>query len=552
MGIEVEILSDLDPNNVIQTQEKLSELVGEFDPTIDTRRGVLHDLLFYFEAVLGEKNNEEVSRLQRSQSLLEAANDPDLADDDIINAIASNYRVVRKSGSTASGEITIVVSAQSSLTIAAGTIWEANGLQFTNSVAYAAVVTQSQVTESTDRVLNPVGDGTFSFSISVTAVADGTDSQVVKNTLFVPNASPVNFVKAFASSDFTGGTNAESNADLIGRLLTGAACKALSGGTAMNASLLAQADFSNVLNTSIIGFGDAEMLRDQHSIFPGSLGGRVDWYVRTQEKPQLVGLTKTATLIQKTEDARGLWQFGVSRGDLPGFYDVPNIVLKGVTDAATFPVTSDVRSHDMTALANDGFLPDINSAVEAVYSRFQAAVIQFKDTETDTTSLIEGVSTAEYDITLRGMPLIASIQDWVSSRTVRNKAGDALIKAPVPCFLRISFTIQLKPGQDTPDTDSIANNIASLVNRYGFTGRIPASAISDVIHNNLSDSAHVGAIDLLGDIRRPDGVIRRIRTTDILTVPDEPESMLSARTVAFIVDPADIAISIETADIPEI
>jgi hypothetical protein len=47
-------------------------------------------------------------------------------------------------------------------------------------------------------------------------------------------------------------------------------------------------------------------------------------------------------------------------------------------------------------------------------------------------------------------------------------------------------------------------------------------------------------------------VIRRIRTTDILTVPDEPESMLSARTVAFIVDPADIAISIETADIPEI
>ena len=45
MGIEVEILSDLDPNNVIQTQEKLSELVGEFDPTIDTRRGVLRPRL---------------------------------------------------------------------------------------------------------------------------------------------------------------------------------------------------------------------------------------------------------------------------------------------------------------------------------------------------------------------------------------------------------------------------------------------------------------------------------------------------------------------------
>lgn len=552
MAIEVEVLTDLDADNVVQEQEALAQLMGELDDNIDTRRGVLHDLLFYLEAIYGEKNNEEITRLQRSQSLLEASADPELAEDDIIDAIASNFRVTRREGSAATGELTIIISALSPLTIAAGTVWEASGLEFTNSQAFSAVVSSSNVTSSTDRVLNPVGDGTYSFTIEVTASENGVASRVAKDTLFIPQVPPINFVKAYATADFTGGTDEESNANLIGRLLVGTACKALSGSTTMVAALTAQSDFENIVGSSIIGFGDAEMLRDQHSIFPGSLGGRVDWYVRTQEKPQLVGLTKTATLMQKTDDARGIWQFGIGRDDLPGFYDVESVVPEGEADATTFAITSDVRSSDLTELDNDGFLPDIEESVESVYSRFQAAVIQFKDTETVTTSLTEGSSTQDYSVTLRGMPLIDDIQDWASSRSVRNKAGDALIKAPVPCFLRISFTVQLKPGQESPDTDTIANNVAALVNQYGFTGRLPASAIADTVHNSLTGVAHVGAIDILGDIRRPDGVIRRIRASDVLVVPYEPGNMVTSRTVAFIVDPSDIAVSVETADIPEV
>lgn len=552
MAIEVTDLTDLDATDVQQTQETISELMQELNPTIDIRRGVLHDILFHNEAIYAEKNNEEVARLKRSQSVQEAAKDPELAEDEIIDAAASNFRVTRASGDQASGAITIIVSEQSPLTIAAGTLWEANGIEFTNITAFSAVVSASNVASAADRVLSPVGDGTFSFSIELQAVNVGTSGLVNKDTLFIPQDSPVNFVKAFASVDFTGGTNAESNADLIGKLITGVACKALSGSTSMNAALLEQDAFKNVINTSIIGFGDSEMLRDQHSIFPGSMGGRIDWYVRTQEKTQLLGITKTATLIQKTTSATGIWQFGVGRDDLPGFFDVHSVVLKGVTGATSFNITSDVRSQDLTALDNDGFLPDIDLAVEAVYSRFQAAVIQFEDTVTDHAALIEGTSTAEYDITLRGLPLIDDIQDWASGRGVRNKAGDALIKAPVPCFLRVSFSLQLKPGQTSPDTSVIANNVAAFVNLYGFTGRLPASAISDVIHNSLLGVAHVGAIDILGDIRRPDGTIRRLRTTETLIIPDEPTNMVTPRTVAFFLDPLDVAISVETADIPEI
>lgn len=552
MPIEVtDLVNELDADEVQQTQELLAQLMQEFNPRIDTKRGVLHDLLFYLEAVYAEKNGVEIDRLRRSQSLLEASQDPQLADAEIIDAIASNFLVTRKSGGTANGEITIVVSTLEPLTIAAGSVWEANGQQFVNAVAFAAVTAPEGVTSSTDRVLNPVGDGTYAFSIDVVAVEEGTAGLVLKNTLFVPQVTPLNFVKAFAASDFIGGSDSETNAELIDRLLEGVACKALSGSVSMNAALRAQEDFKDVMATSIIGFGDSEMIRDQHSIFPGSLGGRVDWYVRTQERVQRVGLVKTAVLVEKQPDGTGIWQFGIGRDDAPGFYDVLSVLPRGLLDATTLTIISDTRGMDLTSLGGDGFLPDLQTASEAAYSRFQTSVVRFQ-TLADEFDLDEyDVGEEEdFDVTLRALPLIGGIQSWASGRDVRNRAGDALIKSPVPCFVSVSFTIELAPGQESPDVEQIKTDIAQLINRRGFTGRLPTSAISDVIHNQLVGTAHTGAVDVLGEIRFPDGELRRVRTTSVLVIPNEPQRMVSPRTVAFFCSPDDIAISVETADMP--
>lgn len=560
MVIEVtDLASELDATAVQQRQEELAQLMSEFDSTIDTRRGVLHDVLFYLQAIYAEKNATELARLKRSQSLLEASQDPTLADAETIDNIASNFRITRSEAQTATGSITIAVSDLAPLSIAAGTVWEANGIQFTNVETYNAVTSNSQATSSNDRVLNPTNSGTYEFSIPLSAVNAGTSGLVVKDTLFVPQTTPPGFAKAFASSDFTGGADEETNAQLIDRLLQGAACKALSGSTSMEAAL--REEFSSILATSIIGFGDTEMLRDQHSIFPGSHGGRIDWYVRTQERAQNLGLTKEASLVEIASDGDGLWQAGVGRDEAPGFFDVLSITPAGESDSTTLQLIDDTRSADLTALDNDGFLPDIDVADEAVYSRFQSAVIQFATTPDDVDLSSSSVGdTAEFDFTLRTMPSIGDIQDWVSGRGVRNRAGDALVKAPIPCFVSASFTVFVAPSQvgsgetasDAIDISQIQNDVAELINRYGFTGRLPTSAIADIIHDSLTGSTFAGAISLLADIRFPDGEIRRIHTTDILVVPDEPERMVSARTVAFFTTPDDIAVSAEIADIPDI
>jgi uncharacterized phage protein gp47/JayE len=554
MAIEVDSLSGLSTSLVEQTRDAAAELLQEYRPNVDVKRGVLFELLLHPQGIFQAQSQTNIARYKQARSLDAIMVDPTLADTGVVDEIASNYLLERLPGTKASGEIVVVVSLLQPVTFSAGTIFEADGQDFTITTAITAVTSTAEVQSPSDRVLSPLGNGNYTFSFPVTAVEEGEAGMIRKNALVVPEEQPLGYLTSYAESDFTGGRDAETNAQLMNRLLYGVAAKTFSGRVHMSAALRAETEFQSVIADSIIGFGDGEMLRDQHSIFPGSVGGRSDWYVRTQERVNNVGLTKTATLVEKTADGYGIWQFYLDRDDAPGFYDVSQIVLTTATGiAGSYEVTADVRGADLAALDNDEFLPDIDSDnYEAVYSRFQTAVIQFKDTDTDTADLVELSATQSYSVTVRAMPLIADVQDWASDRGTRHFGSDVLIKAPVPCFLEVFFTVQLKSGQTTPDLDTIKTALAQGVNRYGFTGRLPASLLSDIVHDSLEGVSHLTAVDILGRIRRPDGTTRQLRTTETLVIPDEPASMVSARTTAFILAVDDISISTEVVDIPEI
>jgi hypothetical protein len=90
--------------------------------------------------------------------------------------------------------------------------------------------------------------------------------------MFVPVAVPTAFVTAFAANDFAGGRLTESNAELVDRLQEGIAAKALSNRVNMSAALRAEDAFSRVVATSIVGYGDAELVRAFHTVLPVALG----------------------------------------------------------------------------------------------------------------------------------------------------------------------------------------------------------------------------------------------------------------------------------------
>ena len=216
----------------------------------------------------------------------------------------------------------------------------------------------------------------------------------------------------------------------------------------------------------------------------------------------------------------------------------------------TFPPVNTYRLSDTTALtSNDGFVPDSANDMEAAFSRFQTLTIQFKDTLTSTANLTTSSSTKDYSIEVTAMPLLGEIQDFVSSRDTRSVAGDILIKAPIPCILGLSITIQIPPGSPTPNSANIANDLSNFVNDYGFRGQLPSSSLLDVIHNHLEPGSAVTAFDMLGKLHYPDGTYQWLHDERLLQIPYEPALFVTNRTALFMLTPEAVAIDVVTADI---
>jgi hypothetical protein len=547
--LAVRDLTTLDPALVALVQAQAVQRMAEAYPELERKRGVIQDIVLGLMSVLSAEQRTRIDLVRLSSSLLEVAANPELADDDIVDRILANFRLERGTGAAAAGSVTVVIDALAPVVLAAGATFSAPGVQVTTVRAYAARISQAAVVGDTDRVLRPVGDGTYAFTVPMQAVAAGVAGMLRRATQLTPVDTIPRFVRAYVDGDFTGGFDAETNADMLRRLQEGMAVRAWSNRVGVDAALRAMPAFARILQTSVVGAGDPEMLRDKHGLLPVAMFGRVDLYVRTQALPASTTLIRTATLVDRTA-AGGVWQLSLTSADAPGFHAVERVgPPAGATDDSGYEIVLDERSLDLDF---PGLVPDIAGPVEGIYSRYQTATIRFLDTETPVGNLTVDQATAQYAVSVSGLPLIGELQDAVSARSFAAPAGDVLVKAPVPCTLVVSFEVRKRASSPAPDADAIRNDVAALVNATGFPGQLYASNLAGVIYGHLPDGAYVGAIDLFGTIRRPDGSLRRIRSTEVLEVPDEPERMVSKRTVTFFLDPRDVGISIVDVDMPDV
>ena len=539
-SFEVSTLTELRPEDVTQQLTRLITQLQELNPTLDLKRGVFKDTLAYYHAILETALRTNLQRYQSARSLQQIAADPTLADPEVVNEVLSNWGVTRKIGTKATGSITIELSLARTVILPLGFTFEANGLVYTALQTFIARTSSAQLSEPTDRLLTQLSNGNWAFTVEVEAADIGAKFKLNAGNLIIPNRPIVNYVTSYATTTFANGMNTETNAELLSQLQIGLSAKTLSNRTNMRAYLRSVPAFSGNTNQSIVGYGDAEMLRDAHTIFPVSYGGRVDWYIRGQEAMQRASMVKTATCVSIT-GSTSTWQFSLLRADAPGFYEVTKI--RRAADIGLnsgFELIQDIRSNDLTA---PGFLPDIQTIAEGAYTAFQTAIIRFVDTVTSTIGLTVG-ATASYVCDVTGTPLIAEVQTQVSSRDVRNFGADVLIKAPVPCFVQVSLTINKEAGDGEPDLISITSAIVSAINQTDFIGRLDGSRLIEVVHAFLAGNLSVTKLDLFGRIRRPDGSLQYLRGPDSLIVPEQPARMVTAKTVQFFAETADVSISV--------
>jgi len=557
MAPQVQNLAELSDEEVAQFFLLSVQLVQERFPNIDMKRGVVSDLVTGLDGVLGAAQTENTERVRQSQSIVLIEANPDIADDDLVDNVASNYRVERREATAAAGEVVIVLDQQLAVSVGEGQTFTVGDRVYTADATYAARLSAGQVISDTDRLLTQIDTDRWAFTIDVTASEAGSASLLRKDDELVPTLPVTAFVRAYAAADFTGGLDAQTNAELVALLEDGQSTKAYSN-RAMNRNMVRNADpdvyepvtdaFADILAMSITGYGDVEQTRDQHWLFPVSGGGRSDLYLRSQRLPALTALTKTATFIQDDING-GIWQISIDRDDAPGFYEVTNVRPAGSeADGTDYAVTLDVRGLD-TMQPNDEYIPDAQTALEGTYSRYQTAVIQFQDPDTATAGLIPGVSTQDYDVTVAHDPLVKEVQEFIGLRDVRNPVGDHLVKGAIPCFVTLGVTLERTNPADTVDESAIIDALADYVNTTGFPGKLYSSSLASAIESLLPSSVSTDVIDMVGRIRNPDGTNTNLQSTDVLTILNDDPNFVSSRTVVFILDPDDVAITINNVSV---
>ena len=169
MPVELRSLNDLNADDVVQNLAETVARVQEDNPTLDLRQGVFFSLLGYYHAVLAAQRQQNINDYLNARSLRVMEADPTLADTDLVDDVLSNFRVTRKPGEKARGEVTVVVNDDIPVVIGAGAVFEGRGQRFVTESVFTASVEDEILGGTGDRLLTPTADGNWAFTIDVVA-----------------------------------------------------------------------------------------------------------------------------------------------------------------------------------------------------------------------------------------------------------------------------------------------------------------------------------------------------------------------------------------------
>ena len=532
--------SDISSTAIEQAEEYLVQLLQEEYPSLDlTKSRVIRDQVIRPAAILRALDREDLDLLRSSLSPLTIVADPTAADAAMVDAVYSNYRIERYDGNKTTGLVAIIIDALTTTAVPEETVFTANGLDFVVSQPYIGVTTADSVVSTSERLIEERSDGSYVFTVPVTAAEVGEQYRAERSTRFTADPGIPGLIDIQAAQDFSGGTNEETNAELAQRVQSGIAPTVFSARTQVAALLLNELPALKAV--SQVGLGDTEMLRDRHNLFLSSNGGKADLYVQTADYPTEIVLTKECTYVGDNQ-----WQFTVFRDDAPGFYLVSAIVQQGVTAfTGSLEIIEEIRGLDLT-LETD-WIQDITDLLEGAYTRYQTTVVKFEDPNTPIATLVG--AKVDYDVYVLRQPSIKTLNDLTVTRAARPHGGDYLVRAAVPALTAVQLQIALRPGAVAPDETAISQAVASRVNSLGFaTGRLYAAYLVDAAYTVVDPkTAVVTPADMHAFIYPPDTVpLGRIelRDPDVLIIPDYPDRAVSQRTTCFFLAPSDVSITV--------
>lgn len=524
----------------------IAQFLSEEFPSIDfNREGTIYEHWVRPGAVEYLINRRLHETAQNSSTLKGIEEDPDGVDAGIAAAVLSNYLVSQNSGTSAVGQIKLVVSSNRAYRLS-------KGLSFSTEDGKVFVTTETVVTTSStpgqDQVpLLAEGANLWYFLVPVSAAEPGESYNIPRGTRLSPSGAITSLVTASAFSSFSGGTNAEGFDGIRSRILRELSVRNLTSEFSLESTI--RDSFPDLQYCSAVGMGSAVISRNRSPLIGTPIGGIVDVYVRTSTTPVYRTFEAEATLV---EGELEIFKLSLGRDVAPGHYFVRSIRPSSLTFAGTYEIISSTRSinnlvSSTAAGVTSAESPNrISEVVQGGYSRWQENEVVFRASLTEPRNLDGGNLAVQVEVFV--MPDIDAIQDLVSRRDIRVGGTDYLVRAFVPCLVSLS-SIRVKVSQEEPGLESqIRGEIMSYVNsvRPGDGVRVDSivakiRAVPSVVSVDLP-------IKVTGTVYppgiHPTEVIYSSRS--VLQVPTEGTLGFGPENVAFFLESGDIPLEIST------
>lgn len=534
-------LSDAEAFLVEFIQTQLPELSVDLAPGTALREYVVKLCATYYAI-----NQEDLRRITDSNSLKKVTEEPELADEEVLDNLASNYLIERKASARASGSARVILNAKKFTAISTNLVFTSSGVNFRATRNFSGVVSSADVLDTGTKLIQPYGTGLYSFIIELVADTEGSIGNITKNALFTLSSGQGHIVSTVAETNFDGGRDSETNAELIGRLAGGISTKNLGSHRAAKAMVLE--GFPNIVDISVIGAGDKEMIRDNDNLFGISVGGKSDIIVRSRHEPQYKAITVEGVL---SDASLGTWSIAIPRDTAPGLYRVVS-----ATDPDNNPVEvlTLSRSTDTAEIPGIDFTPHLPTASCGAFSRYQTVFLTVKAMNAAAGKTVG--DKVDFTLSVLYPAQIDEVSDFVLDRDNRNPGGDYLVRGSTPCEVAVEIKITKGPGDPEVDTSVVSAAVSEAINKLQFVdGRLGADLVAQIVRNNVGARTVVNLpVTMTGTVTTwqadndfssidTDGTLRLIGTNE-LVVPDRPDLGVTRKTVSFLCAPSSISVQV--------
>jgi len=509
--------SKFTPEQINQTQEFVRQYLEDRYQNLDfSPISGLNDSVVRPAAQLILISRGFIEEYNKSRTLYDALNNE--GNENIVDAILSNFLVSRRIGNKSTGSIKINIENYDINQNISLSSWftTTDGLRFSPQRDYTATSGATGILD-TEIFQSNVGNSGY-FIIDVVAENVGEAYNIKKNIQLDYDGSIDGLISAVSLDQFSGGESNETNQSIYNRIISSLSARNMTSPLAIDQSI--RDNFPSTLTTSTHGVSSPYMKRNSHNVFGVKSGCSCDVYIKNSYAPKTKEIHAVASRIEEGDalagddnEFAGNFVVTINKNDFPGHYEVTRVKpISSNKIIGSYEIIKKTRKITDLQAQNE-----LHTVSEAAYSRYSSTDVIFA--ESPSTELDEISVTCE----VSGLEGIGDIQDFANSGGSQTALIDTLIKACVPCFISIEPITVKVTADSTVTSSAIVSEISSYI--LGVDPSVDRLR-SDIIISKILSMDGVTGVDL------------PIRINAAILVPSEEPETISVSTISTLVIPS--------------